>query len=99
MPKRLQPAVAYLRTSRAANVGVDKTARRGSAEPSRFSPLCGVHLKDEYYDVAVSGADHIDRRPDRCCSGWPCTVPRLSSRSRPTGSPATSRYNSRVTIC
>ena len=45
MPKRLQPAVAYLRTSSAANVGVDKDSdkrQRGAIEA--FAKRAGFEL-------------------------------------------------------
>ena len=64
MPKRMQPAVAYLRTSSAANVGTDKDSdKRQRAAIVAFSKRAGFTIVSEYYDAAVSGADHIDRRP------------------------------------
>ena len=64
MPKRLQAAVAYLRTSSAANVGVDKDSdKRQRAAIESFSKRAGFSIVGEYYDAAVSGADHIDHRP------------------------------------
>ncbi|MFO1132202.1 MAG: recombinase family protein [Hyphomicrobiales bacterium] len=63
MPKIIA-AVAYLRTSSAANVGADKdsdkrqlAAIRAFAEANRFE-VVGV-----YYDAAVSGADPVTERP------------------------------------
>ena len=64
MAKRIQPAVAYLRTSSAANVGVDKDSdKRQRAAIEAYAKRAGFTLVDEYYDKAVSGADRIDERP------------------------------------
>jgi DNA invertase Pin-like site-specific DNA recombinase len=64
MPNRLQPAVAYLRTSSAANVGSDKDSdKRQRAAIEAFANRAGFTIVAEYYDAAVSGADHIDQRP------------------------------------
>lgn len=58
------PAVAYLRTSSAANVGADKDSdRRQRAAIAAFASSAGYHLVGEYNDAAVSGADHIETRP------------------------------------
>lgn len=57
-------AVAYYRTSSAANVGADKdTLKRQRAAVERFARSNGYELVDEYYDAAVSGADPIEDRP------------------------------------
>jgi len=64
MTKKLKPAVAYLRTSSASNVGVDKDSdkrQRGAIEA--FAKQAGFEITDEFYDRAVSGADPIDQRP------------------------------------
>ena len=64
MPKRLQPAVAYLRTSSAANVGTDKDSdKRQRAAIEAFAKRAGFTIVAEYYDAAVSGADYVDQRP------------------------------------
>ena len=64
MSKKIQPAVAYLRTSSAANVGADKDSdKRQRAAIEAFSRDAGFELVGEYYDRAVSGADRIDQRP------------------------------------
>lgn len=64
MAKGLKPAVAYLRTSSAANVGTDKDSdKRQRAAIEAFAKRAGFTLIDEYYDKAVSGADRIDERP------------------------------------
>ena len=62
--KKLQPAVAYLRTSSAANVGADKDSdKRQRAAIEGFAKRAGFTIVGEYYDKAVSGADRIDERP------------------------------------
>ena len=64
MAKALQPAVAYLRTSSAANVGADKDSdKRQRAAIEAYAKRAGFTLVAEYYDKAVSGADRIDDRP------------------------------------
>jgi DNA invertase Pin-like site-specific DNA recombinase len=58
------PAIAYLRTSSAANVGPDKDSdKRQRAAIEAFAKRAGYELVDEFYDAAVSGADPIDMRP------------------------------------
>jgi len=58
------PAIAYLRTSSAANVGPDKDSDKRQREAiSAYACLAGLELVGEYYDAAVSGADPIDTRP------------------------------------
>ena len=62
--KGLIKAVAYLRTSSAANVGTDKDSekrQRGAIET--FARSAGYEIVETYYDEAVSGADSIDIRP------------------------------------
>jgi DNA invertase Pin-like site-specific DNA recombinase len=58
-------AIAYLRTSSAANVGrngdKDSDARQRAAI-REFSEHNGMEIVAEYYDAAVSGADHIEDR-------------------------------------
>ena len=64
MARELKPAVAYLRTSSAANVGADKDSdKRQRAAIEAYAKSAGFTLVDEYYDKAVSGADRIDERP------------------------------------
>jgi DNA invertase Pin-like site-specific DNA recombinase len=64
MPNKLQPAVAYLRTSSAANVGADKDSdKRQRAAIEAYARRAGFTIVDEYYDKAVSGADPVDQRP------------------------------------
>ena len=57
-------AIAYLRTSSAANVGADKDSdRRQRAAIAAFAKTHGYRLDDEFYDAAVSGADPVTERP------------------------------------
>ena len=64
MPKSITKAVAYLRTSSAANVGHDKDSdKRQRAAIAAFAKANGYELVDEYYDAAVSGADPVTDRP------------------------------------
>ncbi|MEY9390652.1 DNA invertase Pin-like site-specific DNA recombinase [Bradyrhizobium barranii subsp. barranii] len=57
-------AVAYLRTSSAANVGADKDSDgRQRAAIESFANANGYELVGEFYDAAVSGADPIAERP------------------------------------
>jgi len=61
--KRVQ-AVAYIRTSSAANVGADKDSdKRQRAAIEAFARRSGFDLVAEFNDAAVSGADPIDTRP------------------------------------
>jgi len=56
-------AVAYLRTSSAANVGADKDSDKRQREAiERYAKSAGLVLVDEFYDAAVSGADPIETR-------------------------------------
>jgi DNA invertase Pin-like site-specific DNA recombinase len=58
------PALAYLRTSSAANVGPDKDSDKRQREAIRaFAARAGYDIVDEFYDAAVSGADDVDTRP------------------------------------
>ena len=64
MTKNKTTAVAYYRTSSAANVGADKDSLRRQQEAVRaFAKGRGLEIVQEFYDAAVSGADHIDARP------------------------------------
>lgn len=57
-------AVAYLRTSSAANVGNDKDSdKRQLAAINRYAKANGFEIVDCFYDAAVSGADPIESRP------------------------------------
>ena len=59
------PAVAYLRTSSAANVGDDKDSHvRQWRAVEGYAKSAGYIIREPaYYDAAVSGADAIDARP------------------------------------
>jgi DNA invertase Pin-like site-specific DNA recombinase len=63
--KALKPkAVAYIRTSSAANVGPDKDSdRRQRQAIAAFAKRSGLELVGEFNDAAVSGADPIESRP------------------------------------
>jgi DNA invertase Pin-like site-specific DNA recombinase len=58
-------AIAYLRTSSAANVGADKDSdKRQRTAIEAFAKANGYELEGEpVYDAAVSGADPITERP------------------------------------
>jgi DNA invertase Pin-like site-specific DNA recombinase len=58
------PAIAYLRTSSAANVGADKDSDKRQRDAiGAFARRAGYELVGEFNDAAVSGADHIEARP------------------------------------
>lgn len=66
-------AVAYFRTSSAANVGADKDSERRQREAVvAYAKASRLTVVEDFYDAAVSGADPIDTRPgfiallDRC---------------------------------
>lgn len=64
MARETVKAVAYFRTSSAANVGTDKDSdKRQRASIEAFAKANGYEVVGEYYDAAVSGADPIDQRP------------------------------------
>src|SRR3954453_24096575 len=57
-------AVAYLRTSSAANVGADKDSEERQRDAiAGFAKRAGFVIVGEFYDPAVSGADPIEARP------------------------------------
>jgi DNA invertase Pin-like site-specific DNA recombinase len=59
----MKPAFAYMRTSSAANVGADKDSdKRQRAAIAQFAKRQGYRIVEEFYDAAVTGADHIDAR-------------------------------------
>jgi DNA invertase Pin-like site-specific DNA recombinase len=61
--KSSSPALAYLRTSSAANVGADKdSAKRQRHAVQGFAKRAGFAIVEEFYDAAVSGADPIETR-------------------------------------
>ena len=64
MSKKNPKAVAYLRTSSAANVGADKDSdKRQLAAINAFAKANGFEVVGTYYDAAVSGADPVTERP------------------------------------
>lgn len=64
MAHKRKPAIAYLRTSSAANVGEDKDSdRRQRLAIERFAKRDGFEIVEWFYDAAVSGADPIETRP------------------------------------
>jgi DNA invertase Pin-like site-specific DNA recombinase len=67
MAREIQKAVAYLRTSSAANVGPDKDSeKRQLAAIHGYAAAAGYELVGSYYDAAVSGADPVTERPGFC---------------------------------
>lgn len=64
MPRNPLKAVAYYRTSSAANVGDGKDSlARQKAAVEGYAKSAGMVIADEFYDPAVSGADPIQDRP------------------------------------
>jgi DNA invertase Pin-like site-specific DNA recombinase len=62
--QKKRPAIAYLRTSSAANVGADKDSDKRQREAiEAFAKRAGYEIVAEYYDAAVSGAEHLENRP------------------------------------
>jgi DNA invertase Pin-like site-specific DNA recombinase len=62
--EKTKPAFAYLRTSSAANVGVDKdSAKRQRDAIATFAKRAGYEILAEFNDEAVSGADSLESRP------------------------------------
>ena len=58
------PALAYLRTSSAANVGEGRDSDKRQRDAIQaYARHAGYELVGEFYDAAVSGADPIDTRP------------------------------------
>src|SRR5687767_108414 len=61
--KPRKSAIAYLRTSSAANVGPDRDSdKRQRAAIAAYAKANGFELVAEYYDQAVSGADPVTER-------------------------------------
>jgi DNA invertase Pin-like site-specific DNA recombinase len=57
-------AVAYYRTSSAANVGADKDSeKRQRAAVEAYAKAAGCEIVETFYDAAVSGADPVHERP------------------------------------
>lgn len=58
------PALAYLRTSSAANVGNDRDSEKRQRQAiEAFAKHAGFDVVDWFYDAAVSGKDPIEGRP------------------------------------
>jgi Resolvase, N terminal domain len=71
-------AIAYLRTSSAANVGSDKDSdKRQRAAIASFAKAHGYRIVDEFYDAAVSGADPVAERP-----GFKAMLDRIAGQRR-----------------
>lgn len=62
MAREMVKALAYYRTSSAANIEGDSQERQRLAV-ARYAKAAGLEIVGEYYDAAVSGADPIDSRP------------------------------------
>ena len=61
--KSRSPALAYLRTSSAANVGTHKDSEKRQRHAIQgFAKRAGFAIIEEFYDAAVSGADPIETR-------------------------------------
>ena len=59
----MKKAVAYFRTSSAANVGQDKDSlARQETAVRDYAARNDIEIVAEYYDAAVSGADALDQR-------------------------------------
>jgi len=68
-------ALAYLRTSSAANVGADKDSeKRQRAAIEAYAQRAGYEIVETFYDEAVSGADHVTDRP-----GFTAMMERIAS--------------------
>ena len=64
MAKEFKHAVAYLRTSSAANVGADKDSKKRQRKAvADYAKAAGYVIVEEFYDAAVSGADPVHTRP------------------------------------
>ena len=65
--KNRTPAIAYLRTSSATNVGADKDSDKRQREAiASFAKRAGYEFVGEYYDKAARGADALEARPGFC---------------------------------
>lgn len=62
--KQLIEAVAYMRTSSATNVGIDKDSeKRQRAAIESYAKAAGYQIVDWFYDAAVRGSDPVAERP------------------------------------
>jgi len=61
---KVENAVAYMRTSSAANVGADRDSeKRQRSAIEAFAKRAAFQVVEWFYDPAVSGADPIESRP------------------------------------
>jgi len=75
MARKKLPALAYLRTSSATNVGTDRDSDKRQAEAIRaFAARSGFEVVETFYDAAVSGADPIEER-----SGFSALLDRIEA--------------------
>ena len=89
--KEAKKAVAYLRTSSAANVGSDDKYKRVAIEAYKdsdkrqrvaidaYAKAAGYEIVEQFYDAAVSGADPVSARP-----GFAAMLERLMSNGART---------------
>ena len=85
-------AVAYFRTSSAANTGPDKDSeRRQRTAVTAYAEALKFEVVAEFYDAAVSSADPViaARVSSPCWNTVPQTTSALCWRRTPPGSPAT----------
>ena len=61
-PRQREKALAYFRTSSAMNVDGDSAERQRVAIQA-YADRADLEVVQEFYDAAVSGADHIQDRP------------------------------------
>jgi DNA invertase Pin-like site-specific DNA recombinase len=73
MARKKLPALAYLRTSSATNVGTDSDKRQAEAIRS-YAARSGFEIVETFYDAAVSGADPIEER-----SGFSALLDRIEA--------------------
>ena len=60
----METAVAYFRTSSAANTGDDKDSQtRQRLAVQQYAKRHRLKIVHEYYDAAVKGTDAVDMRP------------------------------------
>lgn len=60
---RMTAAIAYFRTSSAANVGDKDSQIRQRLAVQWYAARHGLEIVHEYYDAAVKGGDPVDTRP------------------------------------
>lgn len=64
MAVKRKPAIGYMRTSSASNVGDDKDSEpRQRRAIEGYAKRAGFDVVDWFYDPAVSGGDAIEARP------------------------------------